>query len=203
MHLITGCVLNPFTVAQFLVTSVRHNGSNTGFKNGYVTEGDVVFLRPSRQMTCYYITVGHGRFLLLLFNSLFTDLYVTRRYEYSDKRRPYINHTQINRRKVGLSVYLSFTAAPGFPCAVRRPAADGSPLSRRTQGSQSSAQASHSSLVTIFSLLSQANVLYAQGPYSLTYPAISQFCDGPMLTQPATGPCLEAVLPASISEPVS
>ena len=104
MHLITGCVLNPFTVAQFLVTSVRHNGSNTGFKNGYVTEGDVVFLRPSRQMTCYYITVGHGRFLLLLFNSLFTDLYVTRRYEYSDKRRPYINHTQINRRKVGLSV---------------------------------------------------------------------------------------------------
>lgn len=88
MHLITGCVLNPFTVAQFLVTSVRHNGSYTGFTSGYLTEGVVVFLSPSRQMTCYYITVSHDRFLPLLFNPLFTDLYVTRRYEYSDRQRP-------------------------------------------------------------------------------------------------------------------
>lgn len=47
MHLITGCVLNSFNVAQFLVTSVGHNGSNTGFKSGYLT-GVVVFLSPSR-----------------------------------------------------------------------------------------------------------------------------------------------------------
>lgn len=87
MHLITARVLNSFTVAQFLVTSVRHNGSNTGFKSGYLTEGVVVFLSPSRQITCYYITVGHDHFLPLL-NSPFTDLYVTRRYEYSDRQRP-------------------------------------------------------------------------------------------------------------------
>ena len=69
-----GCVLIPFTAAQFLVTSVRQNGANTGFKSGYLTEGAVVFLSPCRQMTCYYITVSHDRFLPLLFNSLPTDL---------------------------------------------------------------------------------------------------------------------------------
>jgi hypothetical protein len=72
MHLITGCALNSITVAQFLVTSVWHKGSNTGFKSGYLTEGVVVFLSPSRQMTCYYIIVSHGRFLPFPFNSLFT-----------------------------------------------------------------------------------------------------------------------------------
>ena len=36
MHLITGCVLNSITVSQFLVTSVWNNGSNTGFKSGYL-----------------------------------------------------------------------------------------------------------------------------------------------------------------------
>lgn len=51
MHLITGFVLNPFTVVHFLVTSVRHNGANTGFKSGYLTEVVVVYLSPSRQMT--------------------------------------------------------------------------------------------------------------------------------------------------------
>lgn len=53
MHFITGCVRNSFSVAQFLVTSVWHYGSNTGFKCGYLTEGVVIFLSPSRQMTYY------------------------------------------------------------------------------------------------------------------------------------------------------
>ena len=46
-----------FTLAQFLATSVRHD-SNTSFKCGYLTEGVVVFLSPSRQMRCYYIKVS-------------------------------------------------------------------------------------------------------------------------------------------------